>query len=194
MVKSMRVKQKIDGTIVIDQTHYIKTLEEPKVNTSLRRRRDDPLNEEEKKELKSFAGQLAWAANTCHPEVCFDARMLAQSIECSTVSDVLYGGKILRKLKNDSRVIRFVPLQDIKDWKLVVYSDASFVKKDGRESQEGHLIFLVDKKGNSNILRWCSKKISRVVHSTISAEVIAAKNAMETTYYYKKFIERKRKS
>ena len=41
------------------------------------------------------------------------------------------------------------------------------------------------------MIRWCSKKISRVVPSTSAAESLAMMTAaVETAYYYKKIIER----
>ena len=186
----LQIKQKPDGSIMVDQTHYIKSLEEPNIDMNMRRRKDDPLSDDEKKELKRFAGQLAWAGNICHPEVCFDARMASQNIEKATVSDVMQATKVLRRMKNEPVTIKFIPLRDIKKCKLVVYCDASNPKKGEVTSQEGHVIFLVDELGTANVIRWCSKKISRVVPSTLAAESLAMMTAVETAYYYKEIIER----
>ena len=186
----LQIKQKPDGSIVVDQTHYVKTLDEPAIDISMKRRKDDPLDAEEKRELKRFAGQLAWAGNICHPEVCFDARMASQKIEDATVSNVMEAVKVLRRLKNVPVSIKFVPLANIRKCKLVVYCDAGHCKKGETVSQEGHIIFLVDEHGNANVIRWCSKKISRVVPSTLAAESLAMLTAVETAYYYKKIIEK----
>ena len=186
----LQIKQKPNGSIMVDQTHYVKSLEEPNIDMNMRRRKDDPLSDEEKKELKRFAGQLAWAGNICHPEVCFDARMASQNIEEATVSDVMQATKVLRRLKNEPVTINFIPLRNIKKCKLVVYCDASNPKKGEVTSQEGHVIFLVDELGTANVIRWCSKKISRVVPSTFAAESLAMMTAVETAYYYKEIIEK----
>jgi len=116
--------------------------------------------------------------------------MASQNIEEATVSDVMQATKVLRRLKNAPVTIKFVPLKDIKKCKLVVYCDASNPKKGEVTSQEGHFIFLVDELGNANIIRWSSKKITRVVSSTLAAESLACLTAVETAFYYKEIIER----
>ena len=186
----LQMKQPDRGGIVVDQSHYVKSLEEAEIDCSPRRKRDERLSEEERRVLKGFAGQLAWAANLSHPEICYAVRMASQNLETSTVGDVLTANKILRRLQNNMHQnISFVGLKDLRTCKIVVYCDASHSKKDDNVSQEGHVIFLVDQWGNANVLRWCSKKVSRVVKSTIAAECLALLNAVETGYYLKKLIE-----
>ena len=53
----------------------------------------------------------------------------------------------------------------------------------------GRVIFLVNDSGNTNVLKWQSKKISRVVKSTLAAETLALLDAAETGYYIKRLIE-----
>ena len=40
------------------------------------------------------------------------------------------------------------------------------------------------------MIRWCSKKISGAVPSTLAAESLAMMSAVETAYYHKGIIER----
>ena len=47
----------------------------------------------------------------------------------------------------------------------------------------------MDKYGNANPLKWQSKKISRVVKSTLAAETLALLEAAETAYYLKRLWE-----
>ena len=108
----------------------------------------------------------------------------------STVSDAfIKANKTLRKLKNNDFCIKFVPLSDLSKCKLVVYCDASYANLKGDASQSGYVIFLVDGSGNANVLKWQSKKISRVVKSTLAAETLALLDAAETGYYLKRLIE-----
>ena len=68
------------------------------------------------------------------------------------------------------------------------FCDASFTRKE-EHSQEGHIIYLADGFNNCNIIRWCSKKIDRVIHSTLASESAALLTAVETANYFRKLIE-----
>ena len=50
------------------------------------------------------------------------------------------------------------------------------------------MIFLVDQTGNANILSWQSRKVRRVCNSTMSAECLAAVDAVNTAIFLKELI------
>ena len=50
-------------------------------------------------------------------------------------------------------------------------------------SQGGYLIFLIDCYGKYCLLAWQSRRIRRVVHSTLAAECLAAVDAAEASVY-----------
>ena len=60
------------------------------------------------------------------------------------------------------------------------FSDASFANLPDKGSQGGYIIFLVDDKGKYVVLAWQSKRIKRVVNSSLSAECLQAVEAAET--------------
>ena len=69
--------------------------------------------------------------------------------------------------------------------KLLVYSDASHGNlPNGVSSAGGFIIFLGDNEGNVCPLYWESKKIRRVVKSTLAAETLAASDAIDNAYYF----------
>jgi len=107
----------------------------------------------------------------------------------STVEDVFKVSKYIRKLKNNHLKLTFVPLVNMEECKIVVFSDASHSSKTKEISQEGHAIFLVDAAGNANLIRWKSKKVSRVCKSTIAAETLALLEAADTAYFLKLLYE-----
>ena len=51
------------------------------------------------------------------------------------------------------------------------------------------VLFLVDKNGNSNPLIWASRRIKRVVKSTLAAETLSLVEAAENAFLLAKFIE-----
>ena len=64
------------------------------------------------------------------------------------------------------------------------YSDASHANlSDGCASAGGFVVFLVGENHQSCPLYWESKKIKRVVKSTLSAETLAATEAVDMAYY-----------
>ena len=65
--------------------------------------------------------------------------------------------------------------------KLVVYSDASYNNLENGDSQGGFCIFLQDSYGNLSLIIWQSKKIHRMIKSTMAAETLAFVDAAEAS-------------
>ena len=185
----LRIKQhSTDYSITIDQKHYIDSIEEPQIHIG-DRKRDDSLTKDECKLLKSFVGQLSWASNRSRPDIAFETCEASVGIENSTVSDYIKMKKTLRKLKQSNVKLKFVPLENLESCSVVVYADASHANLKGSASQAGFVIFLVDKNRKANIVKWQSKKISRVVKSTLASETLAALEGIENAYYIKRLME-----
>ena len=174
--------------IAVDQSHYIKTVEEIEIDTN-KRKSDDPLTDAEKKILKSTVGKLNWAATKTRPDISYDASTLSISTPEATVSDVIAGRKHIRKLRNNNIKLKFCDLGDLKDCSLIVFSDASHSSRTKEISQGGYVIFIVDKNNNSNVIKWQSKKITRTCKSTIAAETMALLDAAEAAYWIKRLLE-----
>lgn len=101
-----------------------------------------------------------------------------------TVDNVIKGNKVLKKLKMDECSVRFPCLGDPTKLKLVIFSDASHGNlPDGYSSAGGFIIFLVGEDCKCCPLAWESKKIRRVVKSTLAAETLALVEAVDMGYY-----------
>ena len=50
-------------------------------------------------------------------------------------------------------------------------------------SQGGHIVFLCDDDDNCCSIAWASKKIKRIVHSTLAAETLAMEDGTGTAFY-----------
>ena len=131
---------------------------------------------------------MVWAAKLSRPDISFGSCEISVGVENSTVSDVVKLGETLRKLRQNNIQIKFVPLTDIGKCSIVVYSDASHANLKGSASQAGYVMFLVDSAGKANTLKWQSKKISRVIKSTLAAETLALLEGAENAYFVKQLM------
>ena len=80
-------------------------------------------------------------------------------------------------------------------WTFCAFSDASFETGKGRSTRQGTLIFSTDGKLEDNVktvvcpVAWSSKKIPRVVRSTLSAEAIALGSTLDRLSWIRVFWE-----
>ena len=78
---------------------------------------------------------------------------------------------------------------DIYSCSVVSFCDASFANLPNAGSQGGFVSLLIDKNGVYCPLTWQSRKMKRVVKSTLAAECLAAVAAAEMTIYLARLIE-----
>ena len=82
--------------------------------------------------------------------------------------------KLIRKVKRDTTEFVIPNIGDIDDWILVGISDAATKKVNSLFSVSGQIVMLVNKHTNrASVLFWASKKIERLVSSSLAAETIA---------------------
>ena len=72
--------------------------------------------------------------------------------------------------------------------KLVIYADAAHGNLVNGASQEGYLIFLVGENRKCILLNWQSKRIRRVVRSSLAAETLALSDAVDNGVYLTKML------
>ena len=89
--------------------------------------------------------------------------------------------KLINKSKDNQYTLRYQPL-DL-PFKTVLFTDAAFGNISNRGSEEGHVIFLVDKHNKSNLISWQSKCIKRIVRGTLAAETIAMMDGVESAIF-----------
>ena len=75
------------------------------------------------------------------------------------------------------------------DWILLGVSDASHKSKNELFSVAGHVILLVNRKTNAaTVLHWASRKIERVVTSSLAAETLALQKLSGNMYFVKSLL------
>ena len=138
--------------------------------------------------LRTCAGQLAWVANATRPDQAFLASYL-QGIQDKGdkghVSDVLMFNRALREMKHHKICLKFPSNIPIESWRIIAIADAGWGKRANGEFQGGYILGLTTqemfehKEARVWIVDWSSKKLRRVVRSSVAAETLSAQNAMD---------------
>ena len=133
--------------------------------------------------LKQFCGQINWLSTQGRPDVAFDSCQLANSLKSQDRKVFAYANKVIRKIQSQNVELRFHRRFDLQSCYLVSFCDASFANLPNAGSQGSYVLLLVDGNGVYCPIGWQSRKIRRVVKSTIAAECLAAVEAAEMTIY-----------
>ena len=181
----LELKQSMDK-ITVSQKKYIESLDEIRLERKLGN--EEELNKKEKRMLRGAVGQLNWIAFQTRPDMAFDACNTAVSLKNATFKDVKNANKSIRKAKTNEVKIEFKNIGDLKKGEIICYTDASFRNLKGESSQGGHIIFLKGSKTFSPIT-WQSKKIKRIVKSTLASEALALDDAADSCFYLKTLLQ-----
>ena len=162
---------------------YISSINVYQPKTRSLKDRNSLLVEEEKKGYRSLVGQLNWVATQTRPDISYDVCLLSTVFGEAKMQDLLHANKVVKRIKETPVVLRFNRLQSIESSTIECYSDASYANLRGGGSQGGFIIFIRDQLGQQCSLVWQSKRVRRVVKSTLSAETLALLDGAETAVY-----------
>ena len=129
--------------------------------------------------LRQLSGQINWAVSQVRPDCAFNGCFVSTSTKNSTINDLVYANKTVKKIKSIDVPLVFSHLGDVSKAKILCFSDASFNNLRDGGSQCGVLIFIMGENGRTALVEWHSKRIKRIVKSTIGAECLAAVEAVE---------------
>ena len=90
--------------------------------------------------------------------------------------------------ENCGHGLRFVQL-NLKQLRLITFTDAAFANNADLSSQIGYVIVLADQ-DNANILYWSSTKCKRVTRSVLASELYAMSNAFDISSVIKCTLEK----
>ena len=179
----MNIEQ-CDNGVIVHQNEYCKTLQAIQINPHRKKYKDLICTNEEKEKYRSLVGQLGWLCTNSRPDLSYDVLELSCKVNNPKIGDIFDANKCLKKACMFESSMYFPGLNDLNNCKLVVFSDASHANlPNGVSSAGGFIIFLADDKGNVCPLYWESRKIRRVVKSTLAAETLAAADAIDNAYY-----------
>ena len=168
--KGRQISQMSNGEIVCDMEQYKHELEQIDVSKADTTMPERVLNSKEHTQFRGGVGSL----DHCCPQLSFLLSELRRKQSSPTVQDLLKFNKVIRTAKViDSKInIRSIPVEHLRF--MGVY-DAAHANLEGGASQQGHLILAVHASITNcrvlvSVLSWQSKKIKRVVCSSLAAE------------------------
>ena len=181
----LHIQQEANHEIFVDQKEYIQDI--PSIQVPRERRADpkSPVTPHELQALRGLIGSLQYAASNTRPDLSCKLSLLQAKIPVATVQDLLDGNKVLHEAKRYADVTvryRSIPIPQIR---FVSFSDAAFATREKAHSQKGCLILTTneqidqDKAAPTSPLAWYSKKIARVVGSTLASETYALSGALD---------------
>ena len=97
--------------------------------------------------------------------------------------------KTIKRLKAEKVRLFFPNLGDIKQCKLIFYSDASHKNLPNGGSQGGFISFIIGDNGKHAPLDWSSRRVRRVVKSSLAAETLELVEAAEHCFLMRKIIQ-----
>ena len=177
-----------DGTIEMDQRDYVRKIEPINVPKNRRASPDADLSDMEKYFLRGLCGSLQYAAVHTRPDLAAKVGQLQATIPRAKVKDLLEANRVLYEGKRHEVCLMIVPIH-VSDVTFCAFSDASFSSATNLASRQGTLIFSTDGMLSKNEMSvvcpmaWSSRKIPRVVTSTLSAEAIALSTTLDRLSY-----------
>ena len=170
-------RQWLDGSIEMDQTSYVEKIAPIHVPRERRVQPNATLTPGEVKELRRLNGSLQYAAVHTRLDISAKVGFLQTRINKGEVQHLLEANRVLHETKTHRVSLMIVPIPEERVT-FCTFSDASFATSKDNNSYQGTLVVATDWRMLANEqavivpVAWCSKKISRVVRSTLSAEVV----------------------
>ena len=175
--------QQHSGSIYLDQSEYIENLDLIQLDPKRQKETDESLTDVEKDKLRSKIGQLLWLSNQTRPDISFDVCVLATRLKEATVKDILKANKIVRKVTSHSIKLCYQNLGPSECLNFVTFTDAAYANLIDGGSQGAYFIFLVGENGACILISWQSRRIKRIVKSTLEAETSAFGEGIDVTVY-----------
>eukprot|EP00435_Cladocopium_sp_Y103_P033991 s557_g8.t1 len=181
----IEMQQQPDQSIRLSQTKYVNNIPAITIKPERRQFEDESVTEEERHLLRGLVGSLQYAAVHTRPDLSSALSHLQSQINQAKVSTLITANKVLHSAKKHSDVCIQIQPIPMKDLRFVAFSDASFASKSKPESHAGMIILAAHKDISQNKscpispLSWGTKKIQRIVTSTLSAETTALSSALD---------------
>lgn len=181
----IQIDQQDDGTIALSQKEYVEKITPISIDRDRRKKQSLVITEDEKQGLRGLIGSLQYAATNTRADISARLSLLQAKINCATIGDLHEANRLLGDCQKHSQVkviVWPIPPEQIR---FVAYSDASFATREKQQSQKGTIILtahqdiMEQKPAQAGALLWSSKKIDRIVASTLAAETYALSQSVD---------------
>ena len=181
----IRLEQMPDFTIRASQGEYIRQILPIDVGRARRQNPEAPATEAERSKLRGLVGSVQYAVTHTRPDVAAKLGEIQSQITAATVHTLLAANRVLREAQEFDQVCVHYLSIPVEKLTFVSFGDASFASSKNLNSHQGVVICATDDRLSRNEeaplspLAWVSKKIPRVVRSTLSAEAYAMSKAVD---------------
>ena len=181
----IHLEQLPDHSIRASQREYIRSILPIDIGRSRRQEPESPAAESEVSKLRGLIGSLQYAVSHTRPDLASRLGEVQVQMSRPTVEALLSANRVLREAQEHENVrltFQAVPQQDAT---FVSFGDASFASPKQLASFQGSLICTTsteldqNKQAPLSPLTWSSKKIARVVRSTLSAEAFSMSRSVD---------------
>ena len=181
----LNIVQQPDFSIEIDQEKYVEDIPPIQIDRDRRKQCKEKVTESERQALRGLVGSLQYAATNSRPDVSARLSFLQAKLNAATIQELLDANKLLqdaKMFKNTRIKIKPIPLSAVR---FLSFSDASFATRSNAQSQKGCLILTTSEtigewqSSDVSPIFWYSKKIARVVPSTLASEAYALSGALD---------------
>ena len=172
-----------ENGILLDQKNYLENIEVVHNLDSKRLRQTcSPLTPEETTLLRQIMGKVNWVVRATRPDLSYDTVYLSTKFHNGTIDDVKEALKCIKRIQKTNITVNIPDLQNINDLEIWSFSDAAFGNiSDKEESVGAHMIFLANKEtGMAAPITWKAAKLKRAAQSTLEAEALALKDALNS--------------
>ena len=139
-------------------------------------------------QARQLIGQLNWLATQTRPDLSYDVSGLSSILKQKNVDCLKQINRTIKKAKKEKSQVDIPDLGNPDHLRITAYSDASFANLNDGGSQGGYIIFLVGSNNKYMPIAWQSKRIKRIVKSTLAAETLAMVDMAEACIYYRKLL------
>ena len=190
----IRFRQWDDSSVEMDQTQYIEKIDPVHVPKHRRNEPSSRLTAEEVHELRRLNGSLQYAAVHTRPDLAAKVGILQSAVNRAEVRHLLEANRVLYEAKASPVSLMVVPIPE-PHVTFCTFSDASFATSKDSNSYQGTLVVATDWRMLANEkavivpVAWSSRKIARVVRSTLSAEVVSLCGSVDRMSWLRLFWE-----
>ena len=174
----LKINQRRD-CIELSQHAYIEELEKIPIDRERAGDNKLPVSKREYKELRSICGQLLWVSSQTRPDLAYQTCVASNSVSAATIGDLKNANKAIGYMKKNELTLKY-PKINLNDMNIVIFCDAAYANLRDGSSQGAHIVFLASKNGKACALTWQSRKIKRLVKSSLSGESWAMIEAVES--------------
>ena len=181
-----------DGSIEMTQDSYIQRIHPIEIPRSRRQNPQSPLSSVEVQQLRQICGSLQYASVHTRPDLAAKVGELQTAVTKGKIEHLITANRVLYEAKSHSVSLMIVPIKE-QQVTFCAFSDACFETGKGQSTRT--IIFSTDGGLEENVktvvcpIAWSSKKIPRVVRSTLSAEAVALGSTLDRLSWIRVFWE-----